>query len=191
MKKLALATAISAATISSGAHAVIGSFINPATINVVISGLDIAIDCANTWNPPPFVTGLELSGPFASQIDLLGQVCLNPYGFGTPYIALDFHLRGAESTSPSGTIFNLGGIDIYTDWGTGTGWVYYSSVDASTTAINCLSNGTTVAGMQWAALPSANFLPGKFGVTPANLPTCQTTLLGYPTSLYLSGVNWK
>ena len=183
MKKLALVTAVAAATICTGAHASpISSAI--AGIELKSSGIPIAIDCASTWNTG-FSTGLALSGTGtgAGQINFVGNVCLDPSFSGGPYVALDFGLRGgAVAPAPPGTTFNGGRIDIYADYG--SGWNYAYTVDAAVTAIDCLDNSATAVGLQWPAPPATIPLPGPDNGTNA---VCETTLLGQPSALYLTG----
>lgn len=182
MKKLALASAIAAATtLSTGAHAVVSS-------NISAIDLDgVAVDCA----PPGtsysgFVTRLALSGmgTGAGEINLVGNACMPVVIFGgTGFAALDFNLRGEAVTG--GTLFNLGGIDVYLD--AGAGWVYYGTTDASNTAVNCVAAASTRAGLQWTTPTIPNTLPGL----PPNLPTCTASILGMPVQLYLQGNNTR
>lgn len=187
MKKLVLATTITAASIfSTGAHAIVSSAINSGAIEVYTLGNNVEVDCASLPNSG-FTTGLALSGQGtgAGQINFVGTVCLD-YGFpGGPYVAFDFNLRGEAVTTPNpGTTFNLGRIDIYADWT--TGWSYYGSIDATTTPLDCLDTGATTAGLQWVG--GVNTLPGTNNGTNA---VCETTWPGIyaPVYIYLTGTN--
>src|SRR6218665_3749150 len=111
MKKLALVTAI-AATISAGAHAIVGSDITAITlVTPVPGGANIAVNCNGVWNPG-FFTGLGLTGPNAGAVTLSGNICLDPNSNGSPYVALNFGLTGAGNAG--GTTFDGGGIAIWT-----------------------------------------------------------------------------
>jgi hypothetical protein len=197
MKKLALVAAISAATLSAGAYAQIGSspttapafpFTSP-DIELWTGGVDIESDCALA--PPKFTTGLVITGfltPPFNIVGLLGELCLDPTGTGTPWVGLDFTLGG--NAVATGTIFNTGTIDIWTDFG--SGWMYAYTVLAAVTAIDC-TNATGIAGLQWnaAAAPAVNTLPGPTGGTPTAANTvCAATLFSMPATIHLTGVNW-
>jgi hypothetical protein len=202
MKKLALVTAISAATLSAGAYAQIGSspaggapaapFTAP-DIELWTGGVDIEVDCATA--PAKFTTGLELVGGRFSNptgidaVSLLGQLCLDPTGTGTPWVGLEFALSGSINAA-TGTTFNGGSINIWTDFG--SGWAYAYTVAAAATPIDCTNAGGK-AGLQWNAnpLPAVNVLPGATGGTPAPANTvCAATLLGMPATIHLTGANW-
>ena len=196
MKKLALAAAISASsTISAGAYAIgAGPGLGPPSapftspdIELWTGGVDIEVDCALA--PAKFTTALGLLGWLPSLVVLAGELCLDPTGTGTPWVGLDFALSG-NFVLGTGTRFNAGSIDIWTDFG--SGWMYAYSVLAAVTSIDC-TNGTGIAGLQWnaAAAPAVNTLPGATGGTPTAANTvCAATLLGMPATIHLTGVNW-
>jgi hypothetical protein len=172
MKKLALVSAIAAATtFSTGAHAVVGSDITGIVLKV--GGVDIATDCSNAAQG--FHTGLGLSGLTPWTVHLSGNVCLDPNQNGTPYVAINFGLGGKGDAT--GTKFSLDGVSIWTDMGTTSGWSYYATINAGTTNIPCMVMG----GL--GGLP----LPGGVNVIPNTGPTCSATFFGNAADLYLTG----
>jgi hypothetical protein len=189
MKKLALATAIATAfTLSGNAHAVIGSDIvsiamwmpNKAT------GVNVLVGCGVPKQG--FFTRLALTGSVAGTVALRGNVCLDPAytgmgpNVGAPYLALDFELTDTSNTAGAGGItFNGGGITIWTDWGTTSGWILYSVINAAITNIPCLVAGGNgglplLGGVN--AIPTAGANAG---------PTCTANVLGNPVELWLTG----
>ncbi len=194
MKKLALATAIAAATvISTGAHAAVRSTPPSAPFlsgNIQMwatgFGFDMEVDCASTTHPD-FTTSLRITGVDPTLITLKGEVCLDPNLNGTPYVGLVLSLAGAATTSaPFGTIFNAGNIDIFTDFG--SGWIYAYTVDVSLSPVDCTTAIGT--GLQWTGTPGTNTLPGPAAPTPT--PTnavCSASLLSTPVTLHLTGAN--
>jgi hypothetical protein len=186
MKISALAAAIAATTtLTTGAHAAVSSAINAAAIELYIVGINIEIDCANTWNPG-FTTGLTLSGAGTGpgQINFLGDICLDPATTGAPYVALDIALNGGAVAG--GTEFTGGDIDIYADFG--SGWAYAYTVTATVTAPATCVATATATGLQWAG-GGVNTLPGPFANPPGNQAVCEVTALGFFSSLYLTGTN--
>jgi hypothetical protein len=196
MKKLALATAVATATITSGAYAgIVSSNITGIELWSVPAPpgtpVNIEVGCGAPLKAG-FTTGLSLLGvkdptvPVESVI-LKGEVCLDPTGAGLfPYVALSFDLAGGEVAG--GTVFNSGTIDIYTDLGSGWLYAYPVTVGSATTpTIDCTTaNGKS--GLQWTATPGANTLPG-FATPPTTDAVCEANLLGTPATLLLSGTN--
>lgn len=191
MKKLAFATAIAAAaTLSTGAHAVVTS--NITAVELEVSGIPSQVDCATGTYNPGFVTGLALTGigTGTGEINWTGQICLD-VGGGAPYVSLVFSVQGQATAT--GTQFTNGKIDYYVDFGPSSppsGWMYAGTVDASATPIVCEVSATAV-GLQWAG-GGANTLPGAPNAVAPAIPTnavCETTLLGLPASIYLTGTN--
>ena len=187
MKKLALATAIAAAsTLSSGAHALISS--NITGVQLISGGSDITMPCAYAYNPG-FTTGLLLTGtvPFPTflriaSINLTGQVCLD-HGIGIP-VALNFALSGTATAN--GTTFDHGSIAVFLDYG--SGWIFAYNVDAAATTVDCTTTAGT--GLRWTATPGTNTLPGGATPAPPGTPTNGVcTLFGYSTTIFLSGSN--
>jgi hypothetical protein len=158
MKKSAIATAIAAASLSTGAHAVISTSVTG--FQLVTGGVDITLPCVNTYNPG-FTSGLLLTGVTpGTAINLTGQVCLDP-GTGI-HVALNIALAGTGGIG--GTTFNTGSISVFTDYG--SGWMFAYNVDASTSTIGCPS-------LAW------------IGSSPTLPATCMATLLGNSATLYL------
>jgi hypothetical protein len=186
MKKLALVTAIAAAaTLSTGAHAVISSSITG--IQLISAGNDMTLPCSSTYNPG-FTTGLQLAGTTPSgvggAVTLLGQACLDP-GTGI-HVALSFALGGAEVAT--GTTFTTGSIVVFTDFG--SGWMFAYNIDAAASSIDCTT--ASGAGLQWTPTPGTNTLGGAASPalpgTPTN-GTCSANLLGNPATIFLTGTN--
>jgi hypothetical protein len=150
MKKLALATAIAAA--ATGAHASTAQL----ELYNVAPGVDAVVACYG-----PFSTaGLTVTGTA-----MTGDLCMDPsYGIGQPNVALTFNLSG--STSGGATTYTAGAIDIWTDWGTTSGWLYYGAISAATTPINCLD------------------MTSPPGLMPAT-PSCTATLLNNAANIYI------
>lgn len=190
MKKIALATAIAAAsTLSGNAHAVIGSDIVSIAMWIPnkATGVDVLVSC-NAVHNPGFFTRLALTGSVAGTVALRGNVCMDPAytgsgpHVGAPYVALDFELTDTSTTAGApGITFDGGGITIWTDWGTTSGWILYSVINAAITNIPC-----PVAGGKGGLplLGGVNAIPTAGGNAG---PTCTANIMGNPVELWLTG----
>jgi hypothetical protein len=158
MKKLALASAIAAATlVSTGAHALTGSIY----LTIPNPDLDITIDCALT----PY-GGTSVMYYNGNPDTLSGTICLAPSGPSNyPYVLLDIALFSRTGAGGGGTHMTGGGIAIYTDTAssTATNWAYVSTQPGA--SISC-------PGLTPSATPPLN--------------ACSANLLGMPADLYLN-----
>jgi hypothetical protein len=183
MKKLAIAAAIAAATLTTGAHAQVAS--NADLYIGLPGGLNVEADCSTF--PAGGTTFLSVATTNAASF-LTGTLCLDPNtGFVPPLVLLQFGLTTSVATGrggPGGTWFDSGTTDVYLDTGSGN-WVFYATVDASLAGnqVDCLVNGGfngTQPGLVWPATgPYFATLPGVAG------PACYTNVLGMPAELHL------
>lgn len=137
-----------------------GAYAQPVatTAGIITGGLDITIDCSLTYHG-------GTSGVIANQAtgSLSGTVCMDPaLGTGAPYVKLSLSIDDSSATPTAPYNMDNGSIVIETDWGTGTGWTYYNTINVATTNIPCTSLAS-----------------------PSN-PSCQANLLGMPSTLYLN-----
>jgi hypothetical protein len=184
MNKLALATAIAAATaFSTGAHA--GPTSSITDLQLWLGAAQIEYPC-----PAASPTHVTIGGASNSTVTLTSTFCLNP-GAPAPLIRVVLNLSSGNYVSGSGTTFDAGSISIDAD--TGSGWIPYSTIAVSPTApVECLANvvghlGTnTTAGL---ILEAGTFpAPGLWN-TPLdeNNALCVTTLLGQSAALFAHG----
>lgn len=194
MKKLSLVAAIAAvASLSTGAHAVTSSINNNAQLYIGTIDIAAATPCSGP---------LAIGGTTPSAVTLTGTLCLEPSGPGSPpTIQLDFGLGGG-TVAANGTTFTSGVVDIYTDWG--SGFQYYSSVNASVTNIPCLVQQIGHLGTSSNPPPVVNNttfgLHPKTGTWPLpglwhpnvsndgiNDAVCVMDLFGFRAGLFLDG----
>jgi hypothetical protein len=163
MKKLALVSAIAAATLSTGAYAI--------TPHIVTAGYDITATC------PPVTTPFAITN-VGSTVQLNGEICLEPSGPGAaPFIRLSFNTVTGTYLGASGTTFNIGG-SIQVDAQTTSGYAPYSTITVSATnPLDC----TTATGITGLQIPVS-----APGLTPASAAICDTTLFGLSSQLFLA-----
>jgi hypothetical protein len=177
MKKSLLATAISAVVISTGAYAV------PSAVQLTLAGgiIDIVVPCSITPQTgfPFSTTALTVDDP--SNVTMSGELCLDPSwagpgnpNAGSPWVALNFVSLAGPLVGSVGTVFTSGTVDIYTNFGTSSGWLAYGSINVASTPIACLYKGGTggiTAG------------PTFSGGTTTR--ACEANLLGQPSEIFM------
>lgn len=188
MKKSALAAAVAAAVLSTGAYAARPVVSTITDVQLVVSGFDMEVPC------PPGSTVFTIDGASTNTIQMQGNLCLDPSGVGSPpFIRLTFTTVTGEWVNGVGTTFGLptppgtGGGSIQIDVQTTDGWLPYGTVDVAASTIDC-TNGTGIAGLQ--VTGGTNIVePGLWnGVSPD--PTearaiCDTTLFSQPAKFYI------
>lgn len=163
MKKLALVSAIAAAALSTGAHAV--------TPHIVTVGFDITAAC-----PAP-TTAFAITTP-GGTVQINGDICLEPNGPGNaPFIKLGFHTVTGTYAGATGTLFDIGG-SIQVDAQTTAGWQPYATIAVSNTAPLDCTTATGITGLQIPVVAP--------GLTPASAAICDTTLFGLSSQLFLA-----
>lgn len=159
MKKLALASAIAAATMASaGAHAVIAS-----GVDLVFLGspdTNLAIDCSTTFDGGRTTLVVENDG-------IAGTVCLDA---GSIHLMFDFSM-----TNPPGGVLGstMDGGAVSIAWGSGWDWMPYSVIDVSISNVAC------------PGLVPPTLLPGAWPGNRTGTPACTISLLGMAAELYL------
>lgn len=189
MKKSALVSAVAAVTLCTSAHAARPVYAGLGT-QMFIGTFPLLTDC------PSGSTRFSIDGAAASQVQMLGNLCLDPSGTGTPFIRLKFNtVTGAYSAAgPNpGTTFTGGSIAI--DVQTIDGFLPYGLVNVAINNIDCLANLTghlgtnTTAGLQVAS--GTHPLPGVWdGVASSfheNDAACVVQLFSQTAALFLSG----
>lgn len=175
MKKSLLATAVSTAMISAGAYA------TPSTVELDIGTGSIVIACPSTPTPvppdPAWVGGaFTVANP--SNVTMNGELCLDLSPNVPSTVALDFINVAGPLVGSVGTVFSSGTINIWTDWGGSTGWLYYGAIDASVDPIACLISGG-IGG-----ITAGPAFTG--GLMPTGTPACSANLLGMPADIYMN-----
>lgn len=204
MKKSLLSSAVAIA-VASTAHATSYNVTTNITgVQVWMNHIDVKIDCPYPVLPDPIDIDGTAEGSSPTQIDsanlsIGGTVCLD---LGAGLVArLVFALsNGQYSASAPGTTFTGGsiGMDILTT----TGWVPYTTIDASVSNLPFIANQTghlgttgsppaninTTAGLLLS--PGTNPLPG-FWTGDLNGPGMNSAIgviwPGSPLGLYVSG----
>ena len=195
MKKLAIVAAVAATSLSNGAYAVrdVNARLANPGYEMYIGTFPLVTTCAAGSQE------FSIDGANAGQVQMQGNICLDPNGTASPIVRLTFHLTGAYSAgSPNpGTTFDQG--SIYIDVETADGYLPYSTVVVSSTSpVECLANrpGHDVAsvptqittGLQVASGTAA--LPGVAytGAGPnQDNAICVTTLLFQSAGLFAGG----
>lgn len=195
MKKLAIVAAVAAASLSTGAHAVrdVNARLANPGYEMYIGTIPLVTTCSAGSQV------FSIDGANAAQVQMQGNICLDPNGDGSLIIRLTFHLTGAYSAAGpnQGTTFDQG--SIYIDAETADGYLPYSTVVASTTnPVECLANkpghdvvsvpSQLTTGLQVASGTAA--LPG-IAYTGAganqNKAICVTTLFFQSAGLFAGG----
>lgn len=192
MKKLAIVAAVAAATISAGAHAfrpVNAVFGNPG-IEMFIGNVALVVTC------PSQAQVFSIDGTNSGQVQMQGNICLDPYASGDPFIMLTFNrVTGAyNGAGPTpGTTFNSGSIAI--DVQTTDNYLPFAVVDVSVDTVECLDTtagglgGVPTAGLQLTG--GTNPLPGIWDGIASGAhegdALCVTTLLGQDAALFAKG----
>ena len=193
MKKLAIATAIAAAaTLSTGAHAVrpVNAVFGTPGVEMYIATVPLVVSCSADAKV------FSIDGANVNQVQMQGNLCLDPYLSGDALIMLTFNkVTGAYSgAGPTpGTTFNSGSIAI--DVQTTEGYLPYDVVDVSVDNVECLATtagglgGVPTVGLQLTGGTSA--LPGIWDGAPSGAhegdAICVTNLLGLDAALFAKG----
>jgi hypothetical protein len=192
MKKSIIAAAIAAAAISAGAHAARPlhvDFGNPG-VEMFIGNVALVVTC------PVDAKVFSIDGFNTSLVQMQGNLCLDPYNIGDPFIILTFNrVTGAYSSAgPNpGTTFTSGSIAI--DVQTTGGYIGYDVIDVSVNNLQCLSTtagglgGVATAGLQFPG--GSNPLPGIWDGVASSAhegdALCVTSLLGQNAALFGKG----
>jgi hypothetical protein len=184
MKKSALAAAVAAAVLSSGAYTTCPAVLTITDVQLVAGGFDMEVPC------PSGSTPFTISIISAGTMQMAGNLCLDPSGIGVPFIRLDINAVTGTFVG-SGTTFSSGSIDI--DVQTTSGWILYNTVSVSTTNLDCTNGGTGLNGAGIAGLQVVGgtiVAPGIWnGLSPdptEALAICETTLFGQPAWLFIN-----
>jgi hypothetical protein len=183
MKKLALAAAIAAAVLSTGAYAARPVVSTITDVELVVSGVDMEVPC------PSGSTAFTIDGANTNQIQMLGNLCMDPSGVGSPpFIRLTFATVTGEWVSGVGTTFGqpsppgTGGGSIQIDVQTTDGWVPYGTVAVATSNIDC-TTATGIAGLQ--VVGGTNIVEPGLSSGGSSLAICDTTLFGQSAQFFI------
>jgi hypothetical protein len=154
MKKLALASAIAAATMASmTAHAGISATTGAISIFDGTNYIPSTVSCASTYLGG--ADGIVLNVGSTTAASASGTVCLDP-GTGV-MVMIGISMAGSGSSPIS---MNQGVLQVATDYpGTTSGWIPYGIIDLSLSPVSCTAT-----------------------LSPDTL-TCSATLLSYPAIL--------
>jgi hypothetical protein len=124
MKKLALVSAVAAATMTSlSAHSLVAS-----TAGIMTSfGTDFTAPCPSTWSGGADGIAYDIAGPNGTTVS--GTVCIDLAFIPTGYVM--FGISMADATG--GLNMDQGAIQISTNWGTTSGWSPYGVINVTPT----------------------------------------------------------
>jgi hypothetical protein len=137
MKKLALVSAVAAATMTSlSAHSLVAS-----TAGIMTSfGTDFTAPCPSTWSGGADGIAYDIAGPNGTTVS--GTVCIDLAFIPTGYVM--FGISMADATG--GLNMDQGAIQISTNWGTTSGWSPYGVINVTpTNPIVCSAPGIAPA----------------------------------------------